>query len=450
MATKYLRSTDGNDADDGSTWALAKALTSALASSMAAGDIGYMSQAHSESSASAVTITFPGTLANPNYLLCGDDAAEPPTASATAGKIATTGASNITMNGSVVTNGVQFQAGSAASNFANIFINDSSTLGFQWHRNARFFLQDQHPSGRIKFNNQSAGYGHEVRLDNPTFRLSNTSQYIALNGVVRINGGSFESGTAAGTGGWFGRTASATGTHCDAIISQLDFSNCSATGNLLTTASGETSGQVLPFTVVFDRCTLPASWTGNLVAAAGPNPRYRADMVNCQISGGAKIRVWRERGNGTVRDELTIVRTSGFTDGATAVALRAVSNANASRAWPLEVYEIRLGVAASSTTLTLELQHASVGSGTAGALTNRDFFVDVLYPGGIATSRPTEIIAAASDLTSSSAAWGSAPAGTPLKQKIELTFTPSSTGEAVVRLFLAKASSTVYICPKVV
>src|SRR3990167_2296817 len=89
MANIYVRSTDGSDADDGSTWALAKAtLAGALAIATSADTI-WVSQNHAETAAGNKSHTFPTT---PGLrVLCGNDAAEPPTALATTATVTTTG-----------------------------------------------------------------------------------------------------------------------------------------------------------------------------------------------------------------------------------------------------------------------------------------------------------------------------------------------------------------------
>ena len=98
MATRYVRSTDGSDSDDGSTWALAKATVAGVTAIDTAGDTLWISQAHAETSGSAITFAGAGTNASPTKLLCGNDAAEPPTALATGGSITGTGAAAINFN----------------------------------------------------------------------------------------------------------------------------------------------------------------------------------------------------------------------------------------------------------------------------------------------------------------------------------------------------------------
>lgn len=113
MATIYLRSTDGNDADNGSTWALAKATLAAAITAAGAGGTVYMSQAHAESGS---TITLDGgTAASPTVVLCVNDGAAPPTALATTGSIATTTSGAITINGFLYIYGVVFNLGSGAT-----------------------------------------------------------------------------------------------------------------------------------------------------------------------------------------------------------------------------------------------------------------------------------------------------------------------------------------------
>src|SRR3990167_9113060 len=97
----YVRSTDGSDADTGLTWALAKATLVGALAVAAAGERIWVSQAHAETQASAMTLTSAGTEALPVEILCGNDAAEPPTALATTATVTTTGANALSLAGGV-------------------------------------------------------------------------------------------------------------------------------------------------------------------------------------------------------------------------------------------------------------------------------------------------------------------------------------------------------------
>ena len=116
MATPiYLRSTDGNDGDDGTTWALAKAT---LVGSLAVVDVGgtvFVSQVHAETQASNMILTSPGTAADPVEIICGNDAAEPPTAVATTATVTTTGTADIVFSGFAYIYGIAFSAATSGA-----------------------------------------------------------------------------------------------------------------------------------------------------------------------------------------------------------------------------------------------------------------------------------------------------------------------------------------------
>jgi hypothetical protein len=136
-------------------------------------------------------------------------------------------------------------------------------------------------------------------------------------------------------------------------------------------------------------------------------------------------------------------------DGSVGWSLKGVSAAQCSVASPLVFPDIPVYInTTSATSVTVEFTHASVGSGTAGALTDTDVWVEVIYPGGVASSKTANPLSAAADLTTSTETWGST-GGTPLKQKITVNFTASMKGQALVRVHMSKPSVTVYACPKV-
>src|SRR3990167_4942270 len=111
----YVRSTDGSDASDGLTWANAKATLAGALAVAAAGERIWVSQVHAETQASAMTLTSAGTPASPIEILCGNDAAEPPTALATTATVTTTGASALAIEGSLYCYGITFACGTGSS-----------------------------------------------------------------------------------------------------------------------------------------------------------------------------------------------------------------------------------------------------------------------------------------------------------------------------------------------
>lgn len=445
MANLRVRSTDGSNSDDGSTWALAKADLSGFISAAAAGDTAYVSQVHAQTTASALSLTFPGTTTSPNRIICGNDAADPPTSTATTGAVATTGASNITLQGSAYWRGIALTCGSAAANFANFRINYAGGA-FQWYDTCDFILQDSHPSSLIQIGSVAAGDSTKTRFDSCRFKLSNTNSYLSVTGAVQINGGSMVSGTSTPTAGLF-----VVGTVSkDAFIevNRFDFSNL-ASALILVQDPTDTSPGAKPARVTFNRCILPASWSGTLVTGTVEIPGFVAEMRNCQISGGAKVRMWSVQQGGSVRDDTTVVMTGGASDDGTAFSMKAVSVARCGSSNPMECPPIKLyNTTVGSVSYTLEITHSSVGGGTAGALKDDEFWLEAVYPGGFATTRPSNPLAASSDLSSSSVTWSAI--SSQLKQKVTITFSPDAAGDIIIRPMLAKASVTAYYDPKAV
>ena len=64
----------------------------------------------------------------------------------------------------------------------------------------------------------------------------------------------------------------------------------------------------------------------------------------------------------------------------------------------------------------------------------------------MATSLPATVLTTASAVTTSTATWNSSPA-TPVKQHLQVTFTPQVAGRVRGQVRLGKPSTTVYVDP---
>jgi hypothetical protein len=71
------------------------------------------------------------------------------------------------------------------------------------------------------------------------------------------------------------------------------------------------------------------------------------------------------------------------------------------------------------------------------------------YLGSIATSMVSDVLTTPTNLTSSAASWTTTGMTNPNAQKMTCSATVQKTGPAVVRIFTAKASKTVYYDPYV-
>lgn len=432
----YVRSTDGNDADNGSTWALANATLAGAMADQAAGDRIFVSGNHAESAAAAITITLPGTLAAPNQVLCGNDAAEPPTALATSGSVTTTGANGVTLAGSGHIYGLNLNCGTGAGTVNCILSNTSG--GHQSFDACNFSLL---VTGASKlYLGNSSGFSR-VDIKNCGFKFAAENQGIQVRGMARISGGSLLSGGTSPTTLFLGNT----GVPSDTVVDGLDLTNAAAAINLV---SGAPSG---PGRCIFRNCKLPASWSGSLFTGAAINS-FRAEMWNCD-SADTNYRLWVEDYCGSIKSETTLVKTGGASDGDTPLAWKMATSANAE--YPVnvlrspEIASERITAVGAAKTITVDILHDSATS-----LKDDEVWLEVQYLGtsgmplgAFANDAKADVLAAAADQTASSATWTTTGMTNPNKQKLEVSFTPQEKGVALVTVCVAKASYTVYVDP---
>ncbi len=458
MANIYVRSTDGSDADNGSTWALAKATLGAGAGGIdAAGDTIYVSQNHAETSATTQTYTGAGTAASPVRIICGNDAAEPPTAVAATATISMTGGggNSINMRGNLFCYGIAFLCGQAAAN-NNLFLGGGGILEFQRYQNCAFRLVGSGASSQIALGNSGTTVLVSTVWDNCTVKFTNAGHSINVCSDFQWKGGSVESGTSTPTTNMFTLgNASRSGT---LRISGVDFSNCSSSLVLVGGIPGG-PGCYANFT----NCKMPASWSGNLVASGTITlPGMRVELFNCD-SADTNYRLWIEDYSGSIKHETTIVRTGGASDGVTGLAWKMATSANA--LFPnnrLESPEIAYwnDTTASSKTLTVEIVHdtnvaAGQGAGTGSRFQDDEIWLEVQYLGNGSFPLTTyindckaDVLTTAADQADSSVTWTTTGLTTPQKQKLSVTFTPQEKGWYQCKVVMARASKTIYVCPK--
>lgn len=438
MAIKYLRSTDGSNTDDGSTWALSKATMTGAGSAMAAGDTLYVSQAHAETQAAVMTIALPGTVAEPNFVIGSNDAAEPPTAGSEAATISTSGGNALNVNGSAFFEGLTFSAGDAA-NYANLTINGGTASSYrQVHRKCKFRLVGTHPSNILAFGSGNGNTNCDTLLIDSTYKLSNASSVINLRGDVKIVGGSLEAGTAALTAIF---KIGATSQPAYVFIDGFDASSMSSTVKMFSAAAQQNG------VAVACGCKMPTGWVAdNIAGDVGSYVFSRFEMYDTLPAGGSRIPFVVKDAGGLITPESTIVMSGGSEVGSAKMGASALCTETGQT---LELFPLSTKIASSGSAMiaTVEFVHDS-----ATPLTNADIYVDLYYPTAtgeaVATTRRATFFSAVSDCPSSSAAWTTTGLASPLKQKITVGFTPGAIGlvRAVVRL--GKASKTVYVDTK--
>jgi hypothetical protein len=405
-------------------------LTAACAAS-AAGDSIWISDDHAESTAGVVTITCPGTSANPSKIICVNHAGSvPPVAAdmATTATVSTTGASNLTINGSFYCYGIQFQA-SATGGAVSAILFPGNTAGNTQYYKSCVFRSLGTLTPQI---NPAASNGIYTTFDNCSLKFGSTAGKMAPVGFFKwIN----SPNAIDGTGSLPTTLFQSGGTLVLVTCEGADFSALSAK----TLVSGVQNS----YTVLFKDCKLPASVT---ITGAPTGPSNTTTLIRCD-SGATNYRNEKYTYYGTQTAETTIVRTGGASDGTTVQSNKIVTTANSSILLPFEVMPFSIwNESTSSVTLTV------YGIWGGGAVPNNDdIWIDVEYLGSASTpqasfisSTKATILSPNAGCPSDASTWG----GGTTAFKMAVTFTPGMKGPITVYPKCAKASTTFYIDPK--
>jgi hypothetical protein len=442
VADYYVRSTDGDNADSGATWALAKA--DLHTPTWAAGDRIFVSQVHAQTTGASITIALNGTAASPTQILGVDDAAEPPTSLSTAPSVTTTGAFSITVSGSCYVEGLNFFVGTGASGNQILTMGSNVNGIFQRYRNCTFQVTSTDSDGQVRVGVNGSNQPSVVEWHNCHVKFSQASQGVYFaDGSLFWSGGSVLSGST-------GITAlfnSIVGDTSMVFAEDLDLSNCATTMNIFGGGAKFRRG-------VIRNCRLPASWSGSLGSVG--NPAYRLEMHNCD-SADTNYRLWIEDYYGSIRSETVIVRTGGASDGTTTLAWKMVTGADVE--FPaLRLYSPEIVVwndtVGSAVTVTIHIVHDSQGAGSGGRLRDDEVCVEVSYlgtsgyPQGSNISDAKVLLASAANQTDSTETWTTTGLTSPVKQQLEVTFTPQEKGFLHIHVVGLAASKTIYICPK--
>lgn len=436
MANLYVRSTDGSDADNGTTWALAKATIGGAAAIDSTTDRTIMvSDNHAETPSGSTTWAWAGISASPTIVRCADDSAEPPTATASTATVTCDASLTLSGSGLVLFDGLSFVAGNGSASVANLHVMGSGTGGRVCMSRGSLSVSTSNASGTISWVNASAP---SCSLSDVDFKFGATGHGFSLNGTLDWDGGALLSG---GTSPTTLVTAVASGS--EITLTGIDLTNAGSGINLFSSTSNNIS-------VICRDWKMPNSWSGSFHSGT-PGRGSRFSFYNCD-SADSQNRMAIHTIAGVIVSETTIVRTGGASDGTSSLSWKLISNADAE--WPvlsLDSDEITVwnGTTGSAVTVTVEMVTDNV------TLQDDDIEVAVTYMGtsgrplaAFTTSGNSNTLSAGSNYTTSSETWTTTGLTTPVKQYMSVSFTPEEVGviHAVVRLY--KASTTVYVCPK--
>lgn len=410
MANLYVRS--GGDAG---AWTGTRASVASAASADAAGDFIYVASDHAESNAAWQTWAFAGTNASPTKVICGTTAAAPPTTASTAGTCTTTGANNFIVSGNCYVYGLTINAGSGFVN-ASINLDNSATAPNiqQVYERCTFKIVATGSNSFVSVGSAENQYPSRVRLLNCDLSFGAAVQKLKLSfGEFVWEGGSILSGSTALTGALF--SPSSYGEYATVLVSGVDLQYAGVESYMAAANDGNT------LNVVLRDCRVPAWTTGGLVTGT-MQARDRVEMHNCD-STDTNYRLWIADYCGSIVSDTSVYNDAGADDGsAQGFSWKMTSSANAE--WPhmtLRSPEIVKWNDTTTGTITVavEVVHNSQGSGTNGAVTDQEMWLEVMYlgtsgyPAGSWTSDRCAILTTAADQASSAASWTGIPrAGT--------------------------------------
>jgi hypothetical protein len=389
---------------------------------MAAGDTLYVSDRHVQTQSVSFNLTSSnGTADLPLRIICVDHTATPPTALALTASVSTTGATYLRFCIYVYLYGLVFTCGSS-SNLSGLagagLTNDVIAEHCTFNLGASFLL------GYI---DASATYANKVIMNDCTVHYGSTTHTLGANG----GNVTFNRLTLTGSAP---NNAFNTNAHANFVVNDSDLS--------LATSTLVTTNNATLYRAVFSNCKLGAGVTlqsGTLYSPFGDMSFYNCSSSNINYS------YRRIRYEGTVDHELTTVRTSGASDGTTSISWKAVTGSTASFGKPMDLAPIAQWNETTGSALTATVEIAGAAS-----LTNGDIWLEIEYLGdaascvGSVVSSRRGLLATAAAVTTSSASWGGSPT---YKQKLQCAFTPQEKGPVVARVYVAKASATVYVDP---
>ncbi len=399
-----------------------------------AGNSFYAHNTHSEVQTTALTLTSPGTLASPTYTASVGTGAVPPTSVTAGATISTTGASNITINGSVGASyeGITFQAGNAGS-AANISLMGGSSMDLRY-RSCGFTLNNTNVNSTI---NLAASASGVAIFDSPTFTFGSTSQGFA--GSTFVSRVEINNPTFAGS------------VPTTLFVSYPSFLTLLG-GDLNAFSAGKTlfGAATSQGVVVVQDCKLNASVT----KSATPTNANAAIYYVRSDSAATNYITGKDHYAGTLTTDIVTVRTGGASAG-TPISWKVIPTTNCKWMFPFVCVPLRTVInPLVSANLTLRLR----GTWSGGAVpTNRDCWMTLDYLG--TSGFPLGVIntgTVASNLASSSphtadttSVWGAGGTTNFYMETILSSPQPLIAGSINVWIYVGASSGTFWFDPLV-
>ena len=363
MTIRRVRSTDGADTDDGSTWALAYATIVAAIDASSGGDTVWVSQAHSESRTASVDWDFPAGPLGLNLIVV-NDGADPATAYGTQVVLtASTSNDDINFSGVGYVRGFDFQQGSSNNTQVNFaggdqksFILDSCNITYSGSGSSTLI--------RIG-NGTSADTNKNIEFRDCTFEVGHRNNLIdCQSGRAK-----FLRCVWSGSGVLDKIFDASSNNGFELDVDSCDFSNQAHVAVI------DLGTQTLR--AVIQNCKKHASTA--LTSGSYPtSPGTSTDLFASALStGGNAYEFVHENSTGTSSSDTgTYVTSGGASDGTTPVSFNLTGNAATSEHFPLVSREIIQwnDVVSGTLTVNVEIAHDDTGIST---LQDDEIWLDV-------------------------------------------------------------------------
>lgn len=450
MTVRFVSAVDGNNANGGTSWADAKQTVAGALAISAAGDFIKVDSAGTFTATAAITWTPPaGAIAIVSVNRAGSDAW-------LAGATEAVGAAS---NNFIVANaaaaaiflyGMTLQGGTNNNAACVIVLGNPGAVSMSldaW--SCTFELPSASASTTITFGNSAGG----TRVLRSTYRDCTFKCSGSRAGTfIRAATGIFE---------LINPTISLTGGTKPAILFNQSSTSEHAT---LVIRDGDLSGYAVSSGALFDVSTfvtmnvtmknLKTSATPTLTTGAWPAASM-GNILQRNVDSGNTLYVFQyNNAYGTLTESISIYAANGALFNAAGSSWQVVTTAVASESFPFMLPILRRwNSVTTSQTVIVEFDKDGATN-----LTDRDLWMDLSYPASASfpnysndksARNANPFIGTAADQPASSVSWtGTGGFAAENKQKLNVTFTAAAAGLIEAHISIAKASTTLYIDPK--
>lgn len=398
----------GQEADQVSgTWKAPHArLANAFASTWgAAGDVFQVGDDHAETQSTAMTLTSPGTAASPCIIQCvrvasgtvppvSADIKTTPTAT-----ITTTGSGTITIGGAGAVSdwwGIALSSGSGAVTAQLSLASAGSGNFVSMHNCLLAKLGTASSVSAISFGAISATSACGVALYNTTLKFGNVSDRMSIKGRLL-----WRNTPSAIQGATLPTTLVSLDSPAPVLFDGVDLSALGSGKTIFGSASG-------PGAPVIKDCILGSGVT----VMATPTLRGAAEAFVVRAdSAGTNYRNEKYGYDGTLTTETTIVRTGGASDGRTAQSWNVTTTANSKWSFPFEALPIVVDNPTSGASVTVTIYgvwNAAALPNNDDVWADVSYLGSASSPqASFVTGTKADFLATGSALTASTQAWDS-------------------------------------------